>query len=294
MRIAAVVNRHSAEKLGGERFLKTLHSVFQSQHLESSLIAVQPTAVAAKARSFLEDKVDALIVGGGDGTISSAAEICARAGRPLGILPLGTRNHFARDAGLPLDLIEAVAVIARGRTRRVDMGCVEDRRFINNSSLGAYPRAVEYRDELRARLGLRKYVAAMFATVRAFTHYPPLKAVLVINGRRLSRATPFIFVGNNIYSVDLFSWQFRKQIDAGKLCVYTASTEGLRGFLRLFWLSMINRLDQSRDFETHIASEFTIHIAKPRVRVANDGEVLRFTPPLRYRIDPNALEIFVP
>ena len=61
----------------------------------------------------------------------------------LGVLPLGTLNHFARDAGIPLDLEEAVAAIAGGRTRQVDVAEVNGRIFINNSAVGLYPELVE-------------------------------------------------------------------------------------------------------------------------------------------------------
>ena len=74
-----------------------------------------------------------VIAGGGDGTISAVASVLAGTGKVLGVLPLGTRNHFARDLGISGDLAEAVRVLSEGMERRVDVGEVNGRVFINNS-----------------------------------------------------------------------------------------------------------------------------------------------------------------
>jgi diacylglycerol kinase family enzyme len=86
-----------------------------------------------------EQELDALVVGGGDGSIRTVAHVLAGTGVPLGILPLGTLNHFARDLGIPTDLKETVALIAAGKTRSIDVGEVNGETFINNSSIGLYP-----------------------------------------------------------------------------------------------------------------------------------------------------------
>jgi hypothetical protein len=89
---------------------------------------------------------DVIVMGGGDGSIRAAASVLAGGNVPLGILPLGTFNHFARDLHLPFDLEAALAVIARGHVRLVDVGEVNGQVFLNNSSLGIYPHLVAERD----------------------------------------------------------------------------------------------------------------------------------------------------
>ena len=93
-----------------------------------------------------------LIVGGGDGTISAAASALVGTETRLGILPLGTLNHFARDLGIPTDLDEAAKLIAAGAERRVDVAEMNGRIFINNSAIGLYPLMVVDRDVQRKRL----------------------------------------------------------------------------------------------------------------------------------------------
>src|SRR5207342_1025227 len=99
---------------------------------------IEEAAAAAMEMAAL-GSIDAVIVGGGDGTVRAVAGAVAGSNVPLGILPLGTLNHFARDIGLPIDLEQAVAVIVAGHHRRVDLAEVNGRVFINNSSVGIYP-----------------------------------------------------------------------------------------------------------------------------------------------------------
>src|SRR6185503_16647759 len=107
-------------------------------------------------QAFASD-ADAVVIGGGDGTVSAAADRAVRHGKPIGVLPLGTLNHFARDLGMPPDLRDAVRAIATGVVREVDVGEVNGRVFVNNSSIGVYPTVVRDRDEQRLRFGRGKW-----------------------------------------------------------------------------------------------------------------------------------------
>ena len=84
-------------------------------------------------------EIDAIVVGGGDGSVRTVAGVLADTGVPLGVLPLGTLNHFAKDLGIPLKVEQAAAAIAAGHTRNVDIAEVNGKTFINNSSIGIYP-----------------------------------------------------------------------------------------------------------------------------------------------------------
>lgn len=293
MKIGVVINE---EARGGhdESIAKEVRRRFAGEGIEAQVRLCQSTELAAVAGELLEQRVDALVAGGGDGTISAVADVCARAHLPLGILPLGTRNHFGRDLGLPRETSDCIQCIATGDTRRVDLGTVNGRFFINNSSIGAYPRAVERRENLRERFGLRKHVAGMIATLRVFSQRPVMDAVVELDGVARHHNGPFVFVGNNVYSIKLFAVQLRSSLAEGKLCVYTARANGVSGLLRLLWLSLWNRLDQARDFETRCGTEAVIRLRKPTVRVSKDGEVCRMQTPLEYRIEPAALEVFAP
>ena len=293
MNVGVVINRHSA---GGrdETLAKKVRASFAETGVQAEVRLCRSDELAQAAQQFATGNVNGIVAGGGDGTVGTVAEICARSGLPLGILPMGTRNHFGRDLGVPSGWIESIQCIAAGQSRRIDLGSINGRLFINNSSIGAYPRAVEARDELRSRFGLRKHIAGTIATLRVFAQHPVVKAVIEIDGEALACSSPFVFVGNNVYSVKLFAVQHRSSLAGGKLCVYTARCNGIAGLLRLLWLSLWNRLDQSRDFDMRCGTEAVIRPAKPMMRVSKDGEVVRMKTPLKYRIEPGALEVFAP
>lgn len=82
------------------------------------------------------DRVDSVIVGGGDGSLNAAASGLVATGLPLGVLPLGTANDFARTLGIPFDLKNAISVIVAGHRRAVDLGKVNGHLFFNVSSIG--------------------------------------------------------------------------------------------------------------------------------------------------------------
>lgn len=293
MTLGVVINEHTAA--GRDRSVaRQVQSDFAEQGVEAKVVIARGSALRSAAADLLHGNPTALVAGGGDGTVSAIAEICVRAKIPLGVLPLGTRNHFCRDLLIPRSAREAIGCIATGFTRRVDVGSVNGSFFINNSSIGAYPRAVEQREELRERLGLRKHLAGVIATLRTFSRYPVVNATIELDGNTLERTTPFVFVGNNVYTIRLFAVQFRSSLSDGKLCVYTARTNGVRGLFRLLWLSLWNRLEQSRDFEMRCGSEAVIRLQKPHVRVSRDGEVNWMETPLHYEIMPGALEVFAP
>jgi diacylglycerol kinase family enzyme len=125
----------------------------------------------AVARARRSD-IDAVVIGGGDGSMRTAASVLAGSSVRLGVLPLGTLNHFAKDLGIPLPLEDAVAVIATGRTRKVDLAEVNGETFINNSSIGIYPYMVIDRERRMAHHKLAKWMAMVPAFFRMLRHFP--------------------------------------------------------------------------------------------------------------------------
>src|SRR5687768_1316563 len=279
MKVGVVINQHTAAGRD-EAIAQEIRTAFAEQGIEAQVRLSPSKILAITATDLLSAKLDALIAGGGDGTVSTIAEICARHHFPLGLLPLGTRNHFGRDLGIPRNTAESVLCISRGHTCKVDLGSVNDRLFINNSSIGAYPRAVEQRDELRSRFQLRKHVAGAIATLRTFAQRPLVDATIELDGATMRSTGPFVFVGNNVYSVKLFSVNHRSSLTEGKLCIYTARCNGLSGLFHLLWLSLWGRLEQSRHFEMRTGAEAIVRLPKRQVRVSKDGEVLRMHTPL--------------
>ena len=249
--------------------------------------------VAELARSAARDHWNTIVAGGGDGTVNSVASHLVDTEKVLGILPLGTLNHFARDLKLPGDIAAAVEAIAAGRVRKIDVGEVNGRVFLNNSSLGLYPIIVREREK-QQRLGSRKWPAFVWAAFSALRRYPFLNVSLNADGKQFHRRTPFVFIGNNEYAMEALSIGLRDRLDRGHLSVYITHRTGRWGLVRLALRALLGRLKNEKDFLALQASEVTIETRHKRLRVAFDGEVDVMKGPLRYRVRPGALRVIVP
>jgi len=251
----------------------------------------------AAVRALAEAKsgqFDAVVVGGGDGTIRTLASVLAGTDVPLGVVPLGTLNHFARDLGIPLPVEEAAAIIAAGRTRLVDLAEVNGETFINNSSIGIYPYMVIDRERRMARHKLTKWMAMVPAFFRMLRHFPRRRLHIAAEGFARPYRTPCLFVGNNEYGTELFTFGRRQDLDTGKLWFYVVKP---RTPLDFFWMVCrlsFGHLDQERDLDTFQLPEAEIGAKSSRLPVALDGEVKIMHGPLHYRSRPKALRVIVP
>jgi diacylglycerol kinase family enzyme len=223
-----------------------------------------------------------------------AASVLAGAPVPLGVLPLGTLNHFAKDLGIPLQVGEAAAAIAAGRTRLVDIAEVNGETFINNSSIGVYPYMVIDRERRRARDRLAKWMAMLPAFFRMMRHFPRRRLRISAEGFARPYRTPCLFVGNNEYGMELFTVRRRHRLDSGKLWFYVVKP---REPLEFFWMvcrMCFGRLDQARDLETFQLAAAEVSAKTSRLPVALDGDVQIMHTPLQYRSRPRALTVIVP
>jgi diacylglycerol kinase family enzyme len=234
------------------------------------------------------------IAAGGDGTVASVAAHVLACGGELGVLPLGTRNHFARDLGLPLDLDEAMAVLARGASRAVDVGELGDRIFLNNASLGLYTRFVLVREHEERRPGLKLWPALAKAAWHALRTSRDVEVRLHADDDRRARRTPVLLVGNNRYTAEGLGRGRRERRDEGRLSVYVLRP---RGRLALAWFglrALVGAVSAPRDFDTLDTDTLVVSAGTADVEIALDGEVLRAAAPLRFRVRPRALRVRAP
>lgn len=238
-----------------------------------------------------------VVAAGGDGTVNAVANAVRGHEVRLGILPLGTLNHFARDLGIPLETTEALAVILAGHTSRVDAAEVNGRIFLNNSSVGLYPRIVRLRERYQAR-GIEKWVVAAWATLRVTRTQRPLRVQLTVDGGQVSRTTPLVFIGNNVYRMAGFDAATRESLQQGTLALYVVKTSGRWRLLRLVWRILARTAQASGELAMVTTLAATIDVPNDphvtRLEVATDGEVAVMELPLEYRIMPGALEVCVP
>jgi diacylglycerol kinase family enzyme len=293
LKVIVIVNRGGGSAAGAE---ERIREAFEGTGVEADVRLVEPgeldrhCAEAAAAKG-----VDALVAAGGDGTISTAAGAVADTGFPLGVLPMGTLNHFARDAGIPLDLKEAAAAIAAGRTRSVDAAEVNGRLFINNSAVGLYPALVRNREAQQRWLGRTKRRAMLAAAARTLWRFPSHRLILTFAGMKAPLETPLLFVGNNKYETGLLSLGRRISIDQGELCLYAPLARSRLGFAWISLRAVLGRPDRQLDFLTvEGIEEVEIQSRLAKLMVAMDGEAQLMDTPLRYRVRKGALRLIVP
>ena len=292
-KIAVIVNpRSGSANLGNIR--DELAGLFAAHDLVPAFRLLQAGEHAADAaRKAVREGCRIVVAAGGDGTIGAAASAVARSEAVLGVLPMGTFNHFAKDLGIPVDLAGAVAVIARGRAIPIDIAEVNGHIFINNSSLGIYPNIVTVRERERRR-GRSKWLAFAHATLQVLRRSPFLKVRVSAEADGMVHQTPFVFVGNNEYKMEGLEIGTRTAIDQGRLCVYVAAPISRAGLVWMALSALFRHLDSHRTLSIFCLEDTWIETRRRHVRVSTDGEVQRLTAPLHYRILPGALRVLAP
>ena len=273
---------------------RMLADIFKTSNIDAQIeLARSGSDIVEMARKAAQSDFEIVVAGGGDGTVSAVASELIGTEKTLGVLPLGTLNHFAKDLNIPLELEAAARVIIEGRSVRVDVGEVNGRIFINNSSLGLYPDVVRRREQ-RQKLGYGKWNSLLRSAFKVLRRYPFVNIRLNADGKEMTTRTPFVFIGNNVYEMDSFNIGGRSCLDAGNLSLYMTPRVGRFGLLQLALRSLFGKLSQSKDFVSLCTDEILIETKHKQMRVAMDGEVLMMETPLRYQLRPGALRVIVP
>lgn len=293
-RIAAVINSEAGSVRASGLTAEGLRRLFQEAGVEAEAHVIPGDRIAETARAALESGVDAVVAGGGDGTIRSVAGVLAGGNVPLGVLPVGTLNHFARDLGIPVDLPAAVRLIVDGAPRALDVGEVNGEVFVNNSMLGFYPPVVEVRDRERREKQRNKWIATISALWKVFPRHRLLHVRVTAAGLATDHRTRFLFVGNNEYEMSAFTYGARHRFDSGDLYLYIAKSRTRLGLIGLGLLGLFRDLAWTDRFERFCLPEFTIETARETVKVYLDGEVVPLKPPLHYRNRAHALRVILP
>lgn len=232
-----------------------------------------------------------IAVGGGDGTLGCGADALSRRGGELAVLPLGTRNHFARQLDIPDDLPAAAKLAASGTVRQVDLGDAGGRTFINNFSAGAYVKLVREREHSL----LPKLLATVPATWRTLRDLRSRRFDLTLDGKPHAIATPLLFIGNNRYQVSEGRPGEREALDNGLLDCYAVAPLARTALIAAALRTLIARPRMHRDFVLdRTATEAVIEGPGKSIEAALDGERVKFDLPLTIRTRPRALAVVAP
>jgi len=292
--LQVIVNRDggAAAKMG-DALIPELEKAFAHSGKTIEISAVDgkqlPDAIETAAKS------GRVIVAGGDGTAASAAQLLAGSDTELGLLPLGTLNHLARDLGIPTQLEQAADVAANGHPTRIDVGEVNGQVFVNNASIGLYPLMVRKRDALRRARGWPKWLSTLPAAWAALERLPHHRLRLDWGKGERAIVTPLLFIGNNLYSLDSGDVGKREQLSDGKLAVYAVARRRRAALIWFALRALAGRAERDLDFETLGECEtLTVRSSGGSIEIALDGELRRMDSPLEFRIRAGALTVMTP
>jgi YegS/Rv2252/BmrU family lipid kinase len=298
MKASVILNKNSGTINGDKEkhSPEVIVDLFHELNTECKTYLLEEIDITEIIKECFREKTDIVVAGGGDGTVNLVASSLSGSNTPLGILPLGTLNHFAKDNKIPLDIKEAVSVIVKKNIKAIDVGSVNGKIFINNSSIGIYPKVVKHRDSQIERFGGNKWTSMIIAYVNVVKRFSSFKVDIHSNNQIIKAKTPFIFIGNNEYQMDLFKLGTRDRLDEGLLDLYFPNTTNWSSMIRFAALALFKKLNQAKDFNIVKTKEITIYLTKKRqqIEVALDGEVFHLESPLFYKIHPKALKIIVP
>lgn len=231
---------------------------------------------------------ESVIAVGGDGTVNAVATIVTQLNLPMGVIPTGTLNHFAKDAGLPSSLQEAASDIMEGAITKIDYATVNDRVFVNNCNFGGYPEMVMKRDELNLP---SKPLAGLVAAIQVWSRHKKQLFEIVIDGEPQKVLAGSLFIGNNSYQLSGVKFTAREYLDRGRLQFVIVKTGRLQNLAAIIMSFIVSGSHQKA--EVREAKQITIISSRNFYDVAVDGEVARLSMPLNIVIHPKALRLIM-
>ena len=292
-RVDVVINHRSgtldkqeiAERLEESLSARGIDVRVEIAHTGADLIAACGRAAVGRA--------DTVVAAGGDGTIAAVAATLVNTEKVLGVLPLGTFNYFARALGVPLQLEEAVDVVATGMPTSADVGEVNGRIFLNNSSVGLYPTVLQQREATYRQFGRSRFVSYLSVAFALAQPASLMNVQLAVDGIPFPRRTPLLFVGLNADQMESFSIPGKSCLDSHRLAVCVVRPLHTLQLWRLGVRAFFRGLHGSAELEVVCARELHVSLRPKRVRVALDGEVVTLQTPLHYRLKSAALRVLV-
>lgn len=245
-------------------------------------------------RQVMSEGHDLVVVGGGDGTVTSAAGLLAGTDVILGVLPLGTANDLARTLEIPSGLSEACAVIADGKVVDIDLGRANGEPFLNVASVGL---SVGVTEALSPRL--KRHIGPLaygIATVRAYARHRPFRARLEFpDGDHEPMELDHVLqvaVGNGKHYGGGNMVAPMAGIDDHTLDIYAILAASLKEHVKIARLLKDGSfIDHDRVH--HLATRKVRLVTEPPMSVNLDGEIAAVTP-TEFSVQRNAVHVMVP
>ena len=279
----------------GDDAIERVAAALAKAGIDADIQQVEGPQLDERATHLANRGATTVVACGGDGTLSAVGGALAGTNTALGILPLGTLNHLARDLGISFDLDEAATTLAAGHRMAIDVAELNGRVFVNNSAIGLYPLMVADREGQQERLGRSKRFAMLVAGVRSLFRFHHYRLSLTINdSEKATLDTPLLFVGNNLYRTTMPRAGQRDRLDDGRLSVVITRKSGRAAMIHGMLLSLIGKASPKQLIELDDVTRLRVASRRSQLTVSADGETLHLPLPLDYKIRPKALWVIGP
>ena len=296
MKIKAIFNRDGGtfRTTDMDAYSQKAEEVFRAAGHEIEITVASGDGMAdILEKTARRDDLDAMLAGGGDGTISAAAGVAWKNGMPLGVVPAGTMNLFARALKLPLDIWKVLDVLAEGRIVDADIGSADGRAFVHQFSMGLHARMVRYRESYSFASRLGKIRASTRAALGVMFNPPEFEIEFEVDRVRETRKVSAISVSNNHFGPNAL--MYADDLTGGHLGFYTAPPLKPHGVAKLTFDILRGKFRESPLITEMSATAVDLHFPRERrnINCVIDGELLPIGRDVALRIHPGELKLLV-
>ncbi|MGB3500725.1 MAG: diacylglycerol kinase family protein [Mesorhizobium sp.] len=298
MRFHAILNRDSGtlRTLDLDRFVENMHATLTAAGHRLDARIIEGSEVGDELERAVKSRsVDVILIGGGDGTISSAAAAVSDTDKILAVLPAGTMNLFARSLGVPLDLAQAVSAFATGEARQVDVATANGQIFVHQYSVGLHAKLVKARDGMSFGSKVGKIWASIRAASSALLNPPSMKVELSLDdAEAVLVRTAGIGITNNMFGEGHLP--YADDPAGGVLGIYVASPGSRWEIFKLAANVMMGRWERNPHIEVRQARKVRVRYMRLRTRhrCVIDGELSKIERDVTLEIRPQVLRVLTP
>ncbi len=289
-RISVIVNAGAGGTKMDQKVADLRHAFSGAGVIADFFLSHEGTDTREVTRNAISKGAQIVVAAGGDGTINAVAAEALESSTTLGIIPFGTFNHLSKDLGIPQDLESAVSLLGTGTEKSIDVAEVNNRIFLNNSSIGIYSKIVATRQR-HERYGYSKGFALLLSLLSLVRRYSFVEVQIEIEGQTRSFRSPLVVIGNNKYEVEGLNFGSRERLDEGMLSLFVVRHAGVKTLATLLVHAFKKTLRQHDLFEEYFSKAVTVRTKKPVVKVGIDGEIISVSSPLEYKLRPRALRV---
>lgn len=297
-----VVNAASGTRAGREKKALIDQALSDTQRQGTMLVPESGetmAALAGRAASLAQKEGGVVIAVGGDGTINAVASAAIDCDLPLGVVPEGTFNLFARDQGISEDPVESINTALTGQIRPVQAGRLNEHLFLVNASIGQYPKLLDDREEMNSHLGRGRFIAFVSALRSLSETFTPYRMRIVVDGCAKTKTTPTLFVCNNRLQLSRLGFDEANALDRRLAMLTSDPISRVRAF-QLLARGFLGHLNESEEVGATLFANLSVtrhddfRLGRRPLKVAIDGEIRRVVAPILVSIEPRPLRLIAP